>query len=157
MGIRVVLVGISLLGFSVFPLSGAAQCSGGGIKPAWVDSPELVTDEYFFAAGVSDDTKAALADRISTAKQNALKNISEMIEVSVKNSLILEQSSQQKSGNVITDSNLLSITKTSTSASLKNFEVVDTWEVLKTCAIWLRGKVSKKQVEQGKREGMAKS
>ena len=156
MGIRVVLVSICLLFFSVFPLSGAAQCSGGGIKPAWVDSPESVTDEYFFAAGVSDDTKAALADRISSAKQNALKNISEMIEVSVKNSLILEQSSQQKSGKIITDSNLLSITKTSTNASLKNVEVIDTWEDSRTCAIWLRAKVSKRQVEQGKREGLAK-
>lgn len=156
MDIRVVLVGISFLGFLVSPLSSAAQCSGGGIKPAWVDSPELVTDEYFFAAGVSDDTKAALADRISSAKQNALKNISEMIEVSVKNSLILEQSSQEKSGKIITDSNLLSITKTSTNASLKNVEVIDTWEDPKTCAIWLRAKVSKRQVEQGKREGMAK-
>jgi hypothetical protein len=156
MDIRVVLVGISLLGFSVFPLISSAQCSDGGAKPAWVDSPESVTDEYLFAAGVSDDTKAALADRISTAKQNALKNISEMIEVSVKNSLILEQSSQGKSGKIITDSNLLSITKTSTSASLKNVEVIDTWEDPQTCAIWLRAKVSKKQVEQGKREGLAK-
>lgn len=156
MGMRVILVGISMLGLVLFPLTGLAQCTGGGIKPAWVDSPDSVTDEYFFAAGVSDDTKAALADRISSAKQNALKNISEMIEVSVKNSLILEQSSQQKSGKVITDTNLLSITKTSTNASLKNVEVIDTWEDPKTCAIWLRAKVSKRQVEQGKREGLAK-
>jgi hypothetical protein len=156
MDIRVVLAVIALLGVSVFPISAAAQCSGGGIKPAWVDSPESISDEYFFAAGVSDNVKASLADRIASAKQNALKSLSEMIEVSVKNSLILEQSSQQKSGKVITDSNLLSITQTSTNASLKNVEVIDTWEDPKTCAIWLRAKVSKRQVEQGKREGLAK-
>jgi len=133
-----------------------AACTGGGPKPSWVDSPESVTEEYFYAAGVSDDTNASLADRIASAKQNALKNISEMIEVSVKNSLILEQSTQQKSGNAITDTNLQSITKTSTSASLKNVEVIDTWEDPKNCAIWLRAKVSKQQVEKGKREGLAK-
>lgn len=157
MKIPAILFCFSLLGFFAFPLTSAAQCSGGGIKPGWVDSPESVTDEYFFAAGVSDDTKAALADRISSAKQNALKNISEMIEVSVKNFLLLEQSSQEKSGKVITDSNLLSITKTSTNATLKNVGIIDTWEDPKTCTIWLRAKVSKRQVEQGKREGMAKT
>lgn len=157
MNIRAVVAGICLLGLCGYPLSGLAQCSGGGARPAWVDSPESVTDEYFFAAGVSDDTKAPLADRISSAKQNALKNISEVIEVSVKNSLILEQSRQEKSGKAINESNLLSITQTSTSASLKNVEVIDTWEDPKTCAIWLRAKVSKQQVEQGKRAGLAKT
>lgn len=156
MNIRAIVAGICLLGSWGYPLSSLAQCSGGGAKPAWVDSPESVTNEYFFAAGVSDDTKAALADRISSAKQNALKNISEVIEVSVKNSLILEQSRQEKSGKAITDSNLRSITQTSTNASLKNVEVIDTWEDQKTCAIWLRARVSKQQVEQGKRVGLAK-
>lgn len=157
MNIRAMVAGICLLGSWGYPLSSLAQCSGGGVKPAWVDSPESVTDKDFFAAGVSDDTKAPLADRISSAKQNALKNISEVIEVSVKNSLILEQSSQEKSGKAITDSNLRSITQTSTNASLKNVEVIDTWEDPKTCAIWLRAKVSKLQVEQGKRVGLAKT
>jgi len=157
MNVRAVVAGICLLCSWGYPLSGLAQCSGGGARPAWVESPESVTDEYFFAAGVSDDTGASLADRITSAKQNALKNISEVIEVSVKNSLILEQSRQEKSGKTITDSNLLSITQTSTSASLKNVEIIDTWEDPKTCAIWLRAKVSKQQVEQGKRAGLAKT
>lgn len=156
MNIRVSFA-IVLLSVVFSPLSFAAQCAGGGARPAWVDSPESVTDKHFFAAGVSDDTKATLADRISSAKQNALKNISEMIEVSVKNSLILEQSSQEKSGRAITDSNLRAITQTSTNASLKNVEVIDTWEDPKTCAIWLRARVSKLQVEQGKRAGLAKT
>jgi len=150
-----IAVVLLIVAFPQFSL--AAQCTGGGAKPAWVDSPESVTDEYFFAAGVSDDVKASLADRISSAKQNALKNISETIEVSVKNSLILEQSSREKSGRAVTESNLLSITQTSTNASLKNVEVIDTWEDSKTCAIWLRARVSKLQVEQGKREGLAKT
>lgn len=155
--IRVAGAMILMLGLLAHPLSGSAQCSGGGKKPDWVESPESVTEEYFFAAGVSDDTNAPLADRISSAKQNALKNISEIIEVSVKNSLILEQSSQEKSGKVITDSNLQTITQTSTNASLKNVEAIDTWEDPGTCAIWLRARVSKLQVEQGRRLGLAKT
>lgn len=135
----------------------AAQCSGGGPRPDWVDSPESVTEEYFLAAGVSDDPQASLSERIATAKQNALKNLSEMIEVSVKNSLVLEQSSRNVAGTELTDSSLQSITKTSTNASLRNVESVATWEDPDTCVIWLRARVSKKHVEQGKREGLAKT
>ena len=145
-----------LSGILLAPLPGFAECSGGGPRPAWVDSPEAVTDDYFYAAGVSDDNRASLADRIAIAKQNALKNLSEMVSVSVKNSLIIEQSMQQKGSKAITDTNLQSITRTSTESSLKNVEVIDTWEDPKSCAIWLRAKVSKQQVEQGKREGMAR-
>ncbi|MDO8988677.1 MAG: hypothetical protein Q7U91_03500 [Sideroxyarcus sp.] len=135
----------------------AVQCSGSGPRPDWVDSPESVTEEHLFAAGVSDDPQAPLAERIATAKQNALKNLSEMIEVSVKNSLVLEQSSRNVAGTELTDSSLQSITKTSTNASLRNVESVATWEDPKTCSIWLRARVSKKHVEQGKREGLAKT
>jgi hypothetical protein len=154
--IRVALMAV-LWGMLVPSLSVAAQCGGSGARPDWIDSPESVTEEYLFAAGVSDDPKASLAERISTAKQNALKNLSEVIEVSVKNSLVLEQSSRNVAGKELTDSNLQSITKTSTSASLRNVESIATWEDPKTCAIWLRARVSKKHVEQGKREGLSKT
>lgn len=148
---------VALLGILFSPLSFAAQCTGSGARPDWVDSPESVTGEYFLAAGVSDDARAPLAERIATAKQNALKNLSEMIEVSVKNDLVLEQSSRNVAGKELTDSNLLSITRTSTNASLRNVEAVATWEDPDTCAIWLRARVSRKHVEQGKREGLAKT
>ncbi len=148
---------VVLSGLLFSSASFAVQCSGGGAKPDWVEIPESVTDEYFFAAGVSDDPRASLAERIATAKQNALKSLSEVIEVSVKNSLVLEQSSRNVAGKELTDSTLLSITKTSTNASLRNVEAVATWEDPKTCAIWLRARVSKQHVEQGKREGLAKT
>lgn len=154
--IRVSFAG-ALLGILFSPLSFAAQCGGGGPRPGWVDSPESVTAEYFFAAGVSDDARAPLAERIATAKQNALKNLSEMIEVSVRNDLVLEQSSRNVAGKELTDSSLQSITRTSTNASLRNVEAVATWEDPDTCAIWLRARVSRKHVEQGKREGLAKT
>ncbi len=122
-----------------------------------MDSPETVTAGYFFAAGVSDDPRAPLSERIATAKQNAIKNLSEMIEVTVRNSLVLEQASRNVAGKELTDSTLLSITRTSTSASLRNVEAVATWEDPDTCAIWLRARVSASHVEQGKREGLAKT
>lgn len=149
---------LSVFSLMVFaPFADAAQCSGSGVRPDWVDNPETVTDEFYFAAGVSADPRESLAERIATAKQNALKNLSEVIEVSVKNSLILEQSSRNVAGKELTDSNLQSITQTSTNASLRNVESVATWEDPATCAIWLRARVSKKQVEQGKREGLART
>lgn len=156
MNIRAVLPGIFLFGFLVFPLYSVAQCTGGGAKPAWVDNPETITDEYFFAAGVSDNASASLSDRLATAKQNALKNLAEEIEVSVMNSLVLEQTRRENAGKVLTDSSLRSATKTSTSASLKNVETIEKWEDPQTCVIWQRVRVSTQHVEQGKKEGLAK-
>lgn len=151
------LATLVLFGFLLTPLSVTAQCTGGGPKPEWVDSPDSITEEYFYAAGVSVDPDAPLSERIATAKQNALKSLSEVIQISVKNSLVLEQSSRKTSSSELTDSNLYSITKTSTDASLRNVESVATWEDKKTCDMWLRIRVSKKHVELGKREGLAKT
>jgi len=134
----------------------AAQCSGGGPRPDWIDRPEMVTAEYLFAAGVSDSARAPLSERIATAKQNALKSLSEMIQVSVRNALVLEQSSRKTGGGEFTDSNLSSVTQTSTEASLRNVEIVDTWEDPKSCDMWLRARVSGVDVEKGKREGLSK-
>ena len=160
---KLVLAAVAAILLSAFflPLSFASNCDGDSTKPEarpeWIDSPESVTDAYFFAAGVSDNLNASLSERMGLAKQNAMANLSGIIETSVKNSLVLEQSNKKISGHELTDSSLLSITKTSTSASLRNVEVVATWTDPKSCALWLRARVSKKQVEQGKREGMAKT
>ncbi len=158
--VRVVFVAI-LLNALYTTLAFADNCDGGYLKqearPEWVDSPESVNENYFFAAGVSDNMKVSLSQRMGLAKQNALANLSGIIETSVKNSIVLEQSNKKDSGHELTDSNLLSITKTSTSASLRNVEIVSTWTDPKTCALWLRARVSKQHVEQGKREGLAKT
>lgn len=156
MNIRAVLWCVGLVFLSLFSLSGFAQCSGGGSKPAWVDSPESISDEYFSAAGVSDTGSASLSERNSSAKQNALKNLAELIEVSVRSSLKLEQTRRENAGKALTDSNLRSVTETSTSASLKNVETIATWEDPENCVIWQQVRVSKKHVEQGKKEGLAR-
>ena len=139
----------------------ASKCDGASAKPVarpdWIDSPESVTEQYFFAAGVSDNLKISLSERIALAKQNALANLSGIIETSVKNSIVLEQSNKKISGHDLTDSSLLSITKTSTNASLRNVEVIATWTDPSTCSLWVRARVSMKYVEQGKREGLART
>lgn len=142
--------------FSCFSSAHAAACTGGGPRPAWIDSPETVTDQHFFAAGVSDSALVPLSERIATAKQNALKSLSEMIQVSVKNAFVLEQTSRKSWGSEFTDSNLSSVTQTSTEASLRNVEIIDTWEDPKSCDMWLRARVSKADVEKGKQEGLSK-
>lgn len=154
MRIRLTALSAVLILFSTLS---SAQCGGGGQRPDWVDSPEVVTADFFFAAGVSVDPRASLSERITTAKQNALRSLSEVIEVSVKNSLVLEQSSRKSWGFELTDSNLASITQTSTNASLRNVEIIETWEDPKSCDLWLRARVAKRDVEKGKREGMSKA
>ena len=149
---------LSILFLFSIPRICLAGCDGGlaKAKPAWVDSPESVTDKYYFAAGVSDKKATSLAERIASAKQNALKSLAEMIEVDVKNSLVLEQSMKQHGSQALTDTSLLSITKTSANASLKNVEAIATWEDPQNCLIWLQVRVSKESVERGKREGLSR-
>ncbi|HMC12828.1 MAG TPA: hypothetical protein VKG67_00600, partial [Gallionellaceae bacterium] len=144
--------------FCLFPESSWAGCDGGAprAKPAWVDSPESVTDQYYYASGVSDKGAASLADRLASAKQNALKNLSEIIEVDVKNSLVLDQTMKRHGSETLTDSSLQSITKTSTSASLKNVEAIANWEDPQSCLIWMQVRVSKENVERSKREGVSR-
>ncbi|MDD2928777.1 MAG: LPP20 family lipoprotein [Sideroxydans sp.] len=152
-GGRVLLLSLAwLLALPVW----AASCAGGGPRPDWIDSPETVTSEYFLAAGVSASAKAALSERIATAKQNALKSLSEMIEVSVKNAIVLEQSSRKTWGSEFTDSSLNLVTQTSTNASLRNVEIIETWEDPRSCDLWLRARVSKRDVDKGKREGLSR-
>jgi len=134
----------------------AVSCTGSGPRPGWIDSPETVTPEYFLAAGVSTSAKVPLSERIASAKQNALKSLSEMIEVSVRNAIVLEQSSRKTWGSEFTDSNLNVVTRTSTSASLRNVEIIETWEDPGTCDLWLRARVSKRDVEQGKRAALSR-
>jgi hypothetical protein len=152
-------IAVTLLAIFLSPFSVLAKCDDAlpEAKPGWVDSPESVTEAYFFAAGVSDNMKASLSERMALAKQNALANLSGMIEISVKNSLVLEQSNKKISGHELTETSLVAITKTSTNASLRNVEVVATWTDPKSCALWVRARVSQKHVEQGKREGLAKT
>lgn len=156
MKIRSILLCAGLLFLSSFSLAGFAQCTGGGSKPAWVDSPESAGDEYFSAAGVSDNGSASLSERNSSGKQNALKNLAELIQVSVRNSLKSDQTRKESAGKVLTDSNMRSVTETSTSASLKNVETIATWEDPKSCLVWQQVRVSKQYVEQGKKEGLAR-
>lgn len=136
-----------------------AGCDGATAqpKPAWVDAPESVTDQYYYSAGVSDKGNAPLADRLASAKQNALKNLSEIITVDVKNSLVLDQSMTKRGAVVLTDSTLQSITKTSTSASLKNVETIANWVDPQSCLVWLQVRVSKESVDRSKREGVSRT
>ena len=150
---------LCVLAIFSFPRICLAGCEGGGAaaKPAWVDSPESVTDQYYFAAGVSDKKATSLAERIASAKQNAQKNLAEIIEVDVKNSLVLEQSMKQHGSSALTDTSLLSITKTSTNASLKNVEAIANMGRSAKLPDLAAVRVSKVSVERGKREGLSGS
>ena len=128
------------------PAGEAASCPGGGPRPGWISSPESITEEHFWAAGVSSQKEGPLADRLATAKQDALKNLSEVLQVTVRNQLVLEQQRQQKGSAVLTDSNLRSLTETSTNASLQNVETMETWEDPGSCQVWVRVRVDRKMV-----------
>lgn len=149
---------VTWLLLALVPAIGHAACDGATSqpKPAWVDTPESVTDQYYYAAGVSDKGSAPLADRLASAKQNALKNLSEIISVDVKNSLVMDQSMKRQGRVVLSESTLQSITKTSTGASLKNVETVANWVDPQSCLAWVQVRASKETVERSKREGVSR-
>lgn len=148
----------SVLLLFLFPGAGQAACDGasGAPSPAWIDAPEAVTDEYYYAAGVSHEAGGPLSDRLASAKQDAVRNLSGIIAVNVRNSLVLDQSMKRNGAMVLTDQSLQSITQTSTSASLKNVEVVENWVDPKSCLVWAYARVSKESVERSKREGVSR-
>lgn len=153
---RPIITALALLAALSAPAAQALSCDGGGPKPEWVERPESATEQHLFAAGVSADARASLSERIASAKQDALKNLSGMIQVTVKNALVLEQSSRRVFGSEFSDSNVSSVTQTSTQASLRNVEIVETWEDPRTCDLWLRARVSRAEVEKARREGMSR-
>lgn len=134
----------------------AATCSGSGPRPEWINSPESITDSHYYSAGVSSQTDAPMVERLASARQDALRNLSSLIAVEVRNSLTLEQSRVQGGNKVLTESNLRSLTETSTRASLQDVESVENWEDPGNCQVWVRVRVAKSVLEQKKREGLAR-
>jgi hypothetical protein len=147
------ILGILLL---VCSLSVRAACTGSGPRPSWIASPDMITEEHYWSAGVSSESGGPLSSRIATARAAALKNLAETLQVNVRSSLELEQKRQQAGGAVLTESNLRSVTETSTNASLENVEAVETWEDPAGCLVWVRVRVAKKIVEQKQREGVGR-
>lgn len=139
------------------PFTAAASCGDDTPRPAWVDSEDQqITERYFIAAGVSSSGRGELADRLSSAKQNATRNLAQLIQVDVKNSLTVEQTQKQLGKNILTEANVQSLTQTSTNLSLQNVEETAKWIDPKSCEVWLQVRVDKKLVEAKRREGLTK-
>lgn len=134
----------------------AASCPGGGARPEWTGSPDTITEQHYLSAGVSHQADAPLAERLASARQDALKNLSALIQVEVRNALTLEQTRRQGGGTVLSESNLRSLTETSTRASLENVEAVESWEDPASCQVWVRVRVARSVLEQKKQEGLAR-
>lgn len=137
-------------------LSQVATCPGNGPQPGWVSSPDAISSEHFYAAGVSSQTHGPLAERLESARQNALRNLSSLIQVEVRNSLTMEQSQRQSGGAVLTESSLRTLTETSTQASLESVETAETWEDAATCQAWVRVRVARQILEEKKRSALAR-
>ncbi|MFO6420654.1 LPP20 family lipoprotein [Hylemonella sp. W303a] len=146
----------ALFFFTAAPLAGAATCPGNGAQPPWVASPDAISGAFFFAAGVSSLSSGPLAERLDSARQNALRSLASLIQVEVRNSLTMEQSQRQSGGAVLTESTLRTLTETSTQATLENVETVATWEDAANCQVWVRVRIAQQIVEEKKRAALAR-
>jgi hypothetical protein len=140
--------------FAVSGYSWAASCGDGRARPAWVSQQlEQRDDAFYYAVGVSDASASSQSGRIASAKQQALKELAETIQVSVKSFLETTTSRVAGAGKpVLSESTLKGVTEISASASLQGAEVVETWEDPKTCNAWVRARVPRRLVEQKQRE-----
>ena len=146
----------ALFFFGAAPLAWAATCPGNGPQPGWVASPDAISGAFFFAAGVSSQTSGPLAERLDSARQNALRSLASLIQVEVRNSLTMEQSQRQSGGAVLTESTLRTLTETSTQATLESVETVATWEDGASCQVWVRVRIAQQIVEDKKRAALAR-
>ncbi|WP_165493106.1 LPP20 family lipoprotein [Hylemonella gracilis] len=150
------LTATALFFFGAAPLAWAATCPGNGPQPGWVSSPDAISGAYFHAAGVSSQSRGPLAERLDSARQNALRSLSSLIQVEVRNSLSMEQSQRQSGGAVLTESTLRTLTETSTQATLESVETMETWEDAASCQVWVRVRIARQILEEKKRTALAR-
>src|SRR4051812_4150593 len=127
------------------------RCGDGRARPDWVSQPESSDASYQYAAGVSDKSAASQAERAASARQSATANLSAIIEVNVRYTLVTEQTRISGTGRqTISEQQMRSFSETSTKASLQGVEVVESWEDPASCAVWARARVPLRQVEQAR-------
>jgi len=118
-------------------------------KPDWVIS-RPINPNYYIGIGVAEKSKDNL-DYIQIAKDNALKNLASEININVSGDVISKVI--EKSG--ISQDEIKSEIRTSTTADLEGYEVVGTYEDKNS--YWIYYRLSKELYRKNKREKINKA
>jgi hypothetical protein len=109
-------------------------------QPDWINGTRTVTG-YFVGVGVASKSSIGSDFQIEKSQQDAMRDLSENIEVTIKSQLTIRQSSDDSTS--FSSEEAESLIVTSSNASLKNVVTDKVWLDRNSCLVWTRVKISK--------------
>jgi hypothetical protein len=113
-------------------------------QPDWINGTRTVAG-YFVGVGVASKSAKGSDFQIEKSQQDAIRDLSENIEVTIKSQLTIRQSSDDSTS--FSSEEAESLIVTSSNASLKNVLTDKVWLDRNSCLVWTRVKISKAIVE----------
>lgn len=121
--------------------------------PPWVGQVQGKADNVVFGVGSADGNSNASGTRlIESARQAAIRNLTETVQVTVRSNLTLLETKRQSGARIFTDSSMQSAIETAASLSMKNLRVDDPWLDRKNCTVWIRAYTDLQSIEQAQQE-----
>jgi hypothetical protein len=141
------LLSTLLLILILIPIPGfAASCEflPASAQPDWINGERSIGN-YYVGVGVASKSSKGSEHQIRKSQQDAMRDLSENIEVTIKSQLTIRQSSGDSTS--FTNKEAESLIVTSSNASLKNVTTDEVWLDRNSCLVWTRVKIKKSIVE----------
>lgn len=116
-------------------------------KPLWIDGDPSISG-FYVGVGVSREVNGDAQQQIETARQSALKNLSNNIEVSIQQDMLITEQVSEEEANTTAKKEVKSITKIVSGASLRNIKTDEVWLDRKHCLVWTRIKIADSIVKE---------
>lgn len=118
-------------------------------KPDWVSSSIADSPQYYYGIGAAERQKRSFEEMRQAAKSNALAELSNSIQVSVRSAVQLKE---QASSDGLSSSEITSMVNTTAEQTLSDLQVEASWLDRKSCVLWVRVSVpvEKVRAEQSK-------
>lgn len=121
--------------------------------PAWVGQVQGKSENVVFGVGSADGNGNSSGTRlIESARQAAIRNLTETVQVTVRSNLTLMETKKQTGSRIFTDSSMQSAIETAANLSMKNLRIDDPWLDRKTCTVWVRAFTDLQSIEQAQLE-----
>lgn len=116
------------------------------LQPDWINADSSIPG-YYVGVGVSGKSRKGSDFQIKKSAQDAKRDLSENIQVTIKSQFLIKQSVQTDEDESNLEQEAESLTLTTSQASLKNVLTDAVWLDSKSCLVWTRVKVKKSVVE----------
>ncbi|MDC1286378.1 LPP20 family lipoprotein [Gammaproteobacteria bacterium] len=113
-------------------------------QPDWINGARTLPG-YYLGVGVASKSAKGSDFQLEKSQQDAIRDLSENIEVTIKSQLTIRQSSDDSTS--FSSEEAESLIVTSSNASLQNVLTDKVWLDRNSCLVWTRVKISKAIVE----------